>query len=87
MFQLLDWVELCYKSRRFFIFTGCPLVSEGVRDLNNLFNLANVLVAMFNVVVDSCDGGHNCSVGGGIASEGDGCLHPAKWCANGGIRT
>ena len=42
---MLNLVELRDKCRGFFIFTGCPSVSKGVTDSNNLFNLVDVCVA------------------------------------------
>ena len=57
MFQSLDGVELPDKCHCFAIFAGRPSVLEGTSDSKDLFNLANVLITTFNVVVDSHDGG------------------------------
>ena len=62
-------------------------MSEGVSDLNDLFDLPDVCVATVDVVSYSGDGSEECLVGIGVISEGDGCLCSPKWCANGGITT
>ena len=61
---------------------------EGSTDLNDLFNLLNVRVAMVDVVMHSSDGGEKGLIGGDIVSEGDGVSGAAErwWCLNRGIR-
>ena len=60
---------------------------EGASDSNNLFDLANVRVAMVDCITNSGDGGEDCLIGGGIVCDGDGCLGSSKWCVNGGTTT
>ena len=83
-FQLLNLVKLYNKSCCFIIFTGCPSVSEGTSNSNDLFNLPDICVATVDVITHSDDGRDNGSVGSGVVSEGDSHLHPSERCANGG---
>ena len=56
---------------------------EGPSNSNDIFDLADVHIAMVDFVMNSCDGGDDGAVGSQVASEGDGLLHPAEWCTNG----
>ena len=62
---------------------------EGVTDLNDLFNLFDVHVAVVDCVAQSGDGGKDGLVGGGVVGELDrvSCSAEWWWCLNGGIRT
>ena len=71
----------------FLIFAGRPLVTEGTSDSDDLFNLADVLVAAMDGITDSGDGGEDCLIGGGIVCDGDGCLGSPERCVNGGTTT
>ena len=78
------WISL---SCGFFIFAGCPLVSEGssdVSNVNDLFDLSDIRVATVDVVTHSSDGSQEGLVGSGVIREGDGCLCSSEWCTNGG---
>ena len=64
-------------------------MSEGATDLNDLFNLFDVRVAMVDVVMHSSDGGKEGLVGSDVVSKWDGMPGAAEWhwCLNGGTRT
>ena len=80
-------MQLCDKCRSFVIFTGRPSVSEGASDVDDLFNLADVLVASVDGIMYSGDGGEDCLIDGGVVCDRDCCLGPPEWCLNGGITT
>ena len=83
-FQSSNLVQLCDECRSFFIFAGRPSMSEGASDANDLFDLADVRVAMVDGVSYSGDGGEYCLVGSGVICKGDGRLSSSKRCTNGG---
>ena len=60
---------------------------EGASNSDDLFNLADVCVAVVDGIMYSGDGGEDCLVGGGIVCDGDGCLGSPEWCVNGGTTT
>ena len=86
-FQSLNLVQLRDECRSFVIFAGRPSVTEGASDSDDLFNLADVRVAVVDGIADSGDGGKDCLIGGGIVRDGDGRLGSSKWCVNGGTTT
>ena len=53
---------------------------EGMTDLNDLFNLFDIHVAMVNVILYSGDGCKEGLVGCDVVREGNGMSGPAKWC-------
>ena len=75
---------MCDECRSFVIFTRRPSVSEGASDADDLFNLADVLVATVDCVTHSGNGGKDGLVGGSVVSDGDGCLGPSEWGVNRG---
>ena len=86
-FQSSNLVQLHDECCSFVIFAGRPSVTEGASDSNDLFNLADVRVAVVDGITDSGDGGEDCLIGGGIIRDGDGCLGSSEWCVNGGTTT
>ena len=83
-------MELCDKCRSFFVFTGCSSVLESLTDLNDLFNLRDVRVAVVNGILYPGNGSKDGLVGVGIAGELDGMSSMPErwwWCLNGGIKT
>ena len=63
---------------------------EGPNNLNDLFNLCDVRVAVVDGISHSGDGGKDGLVGGDIVRELDGVSGSAEWswwCLNGGTRT
>ena len=85
-FQSSNLVQLCNECCSFVIFAGRPLVSEGASNADDLFNLADVSVAMVDGVTHSSDGGEDGLIGGGVVCEGDGCLGSPEWRMNGWTR-
>ena len=74
----------------FFVFTGRSLVLESWTDLNDLFNLRDVHVAMVDGVLHPGNGGKDGLVGADVVGELDGMSGTPEqwwWCLNGGIRT
>ena len=65
-FQLSNLVQLCDECCSFFIFAGRSSVSEGASDANDLFDLADVRVAVVDGVAYSGNSGEYCLVGGGV---------------------
>ena len=86
-FQSSNLVQLRDECRSFVIFAGRPSVTEGASDLDDLFNLADVRVAVVDGITYSGDGGEDCLIGGGIVCDGNGCLGSSKWRVNGGTTT
>ena len=86
-FQLPNLVQLCDECCSFVIFAGRPSVTEGASDSDDLFNLADVRIAMVDGITYSGDGGEDRLIGGGVVRNGDGCLGSSKWCVNGGTTT
>ena len=62
-------------------------MSEGTSDADDLFNLADICVAVVDGIMYSGDGSENGLVGGSVVCKGDGCLSSPEWCSNGGTRT
>ena len=62
-------------------------MSEGASDANNLFDLADICVAMVDGVTYSGNGGEDGLVGGGIVGDGDGRLCSSEWGVNRGTTT
>ena len=77
-------MQPCDEIHSFVIFAGHSSVSEGVSNLDDLFNLLDIHVATVDVVMYSSDSGEEGLVGGGIICEGDGHLGSPEWRANGG---
>ena len=71
-------VKLCNMSCCIVIFAGRPLVSEGMTDPDNLFNLFDVRIAAVDVVTNSGDGGEKGLVGGDIIGEWNGVSGSAE---------
>ena len=86
-FQSSNLVQLCDECRSFVIFAGQPLVTEGASDSDDLFNLADVRVAMVDGITNSGDGGKDGLIGGGVVCDGDGRLGSSERCVNGGTTT
>ena len=86
-FQSSNLVQLCNEGCSFVIFAGCPLVSEGASNSDDLFNLADVRLAVVDGVAYSGNGGEDCLIGGRVICERDGRLSSSKWCTNGGTTT
>ena len=86
-FQSSNLVQLRDECCSFVIFAGCSSVTEGASDSNDLFNLADVRVAVVDGITYSGDGGEDCLIGGGIVCDGDSCLGSSKWRVNGGTTT
>ena len=86
-FQSSNLVQSGDECCSFVIFAGRPSVSEGASDADDLFNLADVRVAMVDGITHSGNGGEDGLVGSGVVCDRDGCLCSTKWCSNGGIMT
>ena len=76
-------VELCNKSCCLVIFTGHALVSQDLRNSNDLFNVGNVLFIVMDGVSDLSDGRDNSVVSFNIVCEGNCCVYSAKWLNEG----
>ena len=59
-------------------------MSEGVSDLNDLFNPRDVRATMVDCITYSGNGGKDGLIRSSIFRERDGCLGSSEWCANGG---
>ena len=62
-------------------------MSEGASDADDLFNLADLHLAVVDCITYSGDGAEDCLIGSGVVCDGDGCLGSSEWCANGGMTT
>ena len=60
---------------------------EGTSDSDDLFNLADVRVAVVDGITNSGDGGEDGLIGGRVVCDGDGRLDSSEWCVNGGTTT
>ena len=60
---------------------------EGASNADDLFDLADVRVAVVDSVTHLGDGSKYCLIGGGVICERDGRLCSSEWCANVGTTT